>query len=57
VCVSGREKVCRDEFRKAIEADPAFALAPAEAGHPVWSQVVRSVKAELTRAKPKAPAK
>lgn len=57
VCVNGREKVCRDEFRKALEADPAFALAPAEAGHPVWSQVVRSVKAEMTRAKPKAPAK
>jgi len=54
VCVNGREKVCRDEFRKAMEADPAFALAPAEAGHPVWSQVVRSVKAEMTKAKPKA---
>ncbi|MCC6193080.1 MAG: TssQ family T6SS-associated lipoprotein [Burkholderiales bacterium] len=57
VCVNGREKVCRDEFRKVFEADPAFALAPAEAGHPIWSQVVRSVKAELARAKPKPPAK
>ena len=55
VCVNGREKACRDEFRMALEADPAFALAPAEAGHPVWSQVLRSVKAEMARAKPKAP--
>jgi hypothetical protein len=53
VCVTGREKVCRDEFRKALEVDPAFVLAPAEAGHPVWSQVVRSVKAEIARAKKK----
>ena len=51
VCVNGREKICRDEFRKALEADPSFALAPAEAGHPVWSQVVRSVKAEMAKAK------
>jgi hypothetical protein len=57
VCVNGREKTCRDEFRKALEADPNFALAPAEAGHPVWSQVVRSVKAEIANAKKKpAPA-
>jgi Tfp pilus assembly protein PilF len=49
VCVNGREKACRDEFRKALEADPAFALKPAEASHPVWPQVVRSVKAELAR--------
>ena len=56
VCVNGREKVCRDEFRKALEAEPAFALAPAEAGHPVWSQVVRSVKQEMARpTKPKPP--
>ena len=53
VCVNGREKPCRDEFRKALEADPAFALAPAEAGHPVWSQVVRSVKADLAKTKKK----
>ncbi|HTP99025.1 MAG TPA: TssQ family T6SS-associated lipoprotein [Casimicrobiaceae bacterium] len=50
VCVTGREKACRDEFKKAFEADPNFALAPAEAGHPVWSQVVKSVKAEIDRA-------
>jgi hypothetical protein len=51
VCVNGREKACRDEFRSAVEADPEFALAPAEAGHPVWPHVLRSVKAELARTK------
>jgi tetratricopeptide (TPR) repeat protein len=45
-CVSGREKACRDEFRKALEADPAFELAPAEIGHPLWGPVFRSVKAD-----------
>jgi hypothetical protein len=46
VCVTGREKVCREEFRKALEADPAFELAPAEIGHPVWGPVLRSVRSE-----------
>jgi predicted Zn-dependent protease len=46
VCVSGREKTCRDEFRKALDADPAFELAPAEIGHPIWGPVFRSVKAD-----------
>jgi hypothetical protein len=46
VCVSGREKACRDQFRKALDADPGFALEPAEAGNPVWSAALRAVKAE-----------
>ena len=45
-CVTGREKKCRSEFNKALDADPKFELEPAEAGHPVWSQVLRSIKAE-----------
>ena len=45
-CVSNRVQVCRDEFRKAFAADPAFDLAPAEAGHPIWGPVFRAVKAE-----------
>lgn len=58
VCVNGREKACRDEFRMALEADPQFALAPAEATHPVWPKVLASVKAEMARAAArKAPAK
>jgi len=53
-CVSGREKSCRDEFRKALDADPAFELGPAEAGHPIWGSVLRSVKSDAaTKAKAK----
>jgi Tfp pilus assembly protein PilF len=44
-CVSGRQGPCRDEFRKALEADPAFDLSPAEAGHPTWGPVFRKLKA------------
>lgn len=42
-CVSGREKQCRDAFKKALEIDPAFDLKPAEAGHPIWGPVFRAV--------------
>ncbi len=43
-CVSGRTSQCRDEFRRALEVDPGFELTPAEAGHPTWGPVFRSVK-------------
>jgi hypothetical protein len=43
-CVSGREKQCREEFRRALEIDPSFDLKPAEAGHPLWGPVFRNVK-------------
>lgn len=43
-CTSAREKQCRDAFKKAIEIDPTFNLQPAEAGHPVWGPVFRSVQ-------------
>jgi Tfp pilus assembly protein PilF len=44
-CAEQRERQCRDEFRKALDADPAMDLEPAEAGHPVWGPIFRSVKA------------
>ena len=44
-CASNRERLCRDEFRKALAVDPSLDLAPAEAGHPIWGPVFRSVKA------------
>jgi hypothetical protein len=52
-CASGRQRPCRAEFRKAFDADGNFNLTPAEAGHPVWGPVFRSVKAELAKARPK----
>ena len=46
-CVQGREPACRDEFRKAFEIHPEFALAPAEDGHPIWGPVYRDVRTRL----------
>jgi Tfp pilus assembly protein PilF len=44
-CSWGQERECREEFRKALAADPKMQLAPAEAGHPVWGPIFRSLKA------------
>ena len=52
-CASGRQRPCRDEFRKAFEADGSFELTAAEAGHPVWGPVFRGVKGEVAKARPK----
>ena len=43
-CAQAREKQCRDAFRKALDLDPKFELTPAEAGHPVWGPVFKSLK-------------
>lgn len=44
-CADGRMAQCRDEFRAALNIDPSMRLEPAEAGHPIWGPVFRSVKA------------
>jgi Tfp pilus assembly protein PilF len=44
-CASGRADRCRHEFRLALDIDPQMQLSPAEAGHPIWGPVFRSVKA------------
>jgi len=46
-CTSGRMKSCRADFRNALQVDPNFDLAPAEAGHPIWGPVFRNVKLEV----------
>lgn len=43
-CISDREKLCRESFKKALELDPNFNLTPAEAGHPVWGLVFQNLK-------------
>jgi len=43
-CASSRERQCRDEFRRALAVNPSLELEAAEAGHPVWGPVFRSVK-------------
>ncbi len=45
-CASGRESRCREEFRKVLHLAPDYELTPAEAGHPTWGPVFRSVKAQ-----------
>jgi Tfp pilus assembly protein PilF len=45
-CASNRLKSCRHEFRLALDIDPQMRLTPAEAGHPIWGPIFRSVKAE-----------
>lgn len=48
-CVSGREMMCRDYFKKALEIDPNFNLDTAEAGHPIWGPAFRSVKSKFSK--------
>jgi Tfp pilus assembly protein PilF len=48
-CVSGREGMCRDYFKKALEIDPNFNLDLAESGHPIWGPVFRSVKSKYSK--------
>jgi hypothetical protein len=46
-CGSGREVACREQFQAILKAQPAFDLAPGEAGHPAWGPVWRSVKGAM----------
>jgi len=46
-CISSREKLCKDYFRKVLAINPKFELSPAEAGHPIWGPAFRSVKSRL----------
>jgi Tfp pilus assembly protein PilF len=54
LCTSEKEKLCRDEFKKALELDPKFELSPAEEGHPVWGPAFRGVKVEMENIKVKS---
>jgi Tfp pilus assembly protein PilF len=56
-CVLGREAACRDEFRKAFEIYPEFALSTAEDGHPIWGPIYRSVRTQLVTEREAAQAR
>ena len=50
-CVTNRRTLCRKTFDRVLALDPAFALKPAEAGHPLWGPVfVQARKAADKRA-------
>ena len=48
-CSANRRTQCRDEFSKALAIDPTFELKPAEAGHPVWGPIFRSLKQKIPK--------
>jgi tetratricopeptide (TPR) repeat protein len=54
LCLLGRRTACRNEFVKIFQLEPAFDLAPAEAGHPSWAKVFAEAKlrAQDARRKP-----
>lgn len=43
-CAQSQEKLCRNEFRKALELNPKFKLTAAESGHPAWGPVFKSLR-------------
>src|SRR3954469_8145121 len=43
-CATGRERPCREEFRKALAIAPQLELSDAESGHPVWGPLFASLK-------------
>lgn len=50
-CVTKHRTLCRHTFDRILAIDPGFALAPAEAGHPLWGPVfVQARKAADKRA-------
>ncbi len=44
-CVTGRQAACRRSFDALLVLDPAFALTPAEAGHPSWGREFERARA------------
>jgi len=50
-CLTRRQTLCRAQFEKAFKLDPAFDLAPAERGHPLWGPSFERVK----KAQPATP--
>ena len=49
LCLQEKYRDCRNEFIKIYEVDPAFDLAPAEAGHPSWTKTFASAKAHAKK--------
>ena len=48
-CVSKYPQLCEDSFSRILQLDPAFELAPNEAGHPVWGPVFQRAKSQVAK--------
>lgn len=48
-CASQQRDVCKNHFRRILAANSRFALAAAEAGHPLWGPVFKEAQAEAAR--------
>jgi len=51
-CLLEQVGACRRTFDALLALDPAFRLAPAEAGHPSWGPVFARARAALPKQKP-----
>ncbi len=49
LCLQNKITQCRAEFIKIFTVDPAFDLAPAEAGHPSWTNTFARAKAQAKK--------
>ena len=56
-CLTMRLALCRMEFEKILQLDPAFELNAGEAGHPSWGPPFRTVKARQKQTQIPTPAK
>jgi tetratricopeptide (TPR) repeat protein len=50
MCLQGHYPLCRAQFLKIYDVEPAFDLTPAEAGHPSWTKTFASAKALAKKA-------
>lgn len=55
-CVTGRRAACRRSFDAMLALDPAFELAPVEAGHPSWGPEFERARSAARGGAPSATA-
>ena len=48
-CVSRYAQLCQDSFARILALDPAFELAPNEAGHPSWGPVFQQARNQAAK--------
>ncbi len=48
-CVSKYAQLCEDSFTRILALDPAFELAPNEAGHPAWGPAFQRARAQAAK--------